>query len=63
MQKYLLRDGKPMDENIGTLLLRNFYHYLYRTGEASALRQMLGHVNVPEFVGNIGEAAYRPEER
>ena len=52
-----------MDENIGTLLLRNFYHYLYRTGEASALRQMLGHVNVPEFVGNIGEAAYRPEER
>ena len=61
MQRYLLRDGKPVDENVGTLLMRNIYHYWYHTGEASAGRQMLGHTNLPEFVGNISVAAYRPE--
>jgi hypothetical protein len=62
MQGYLLKDGKPVDENIGTLLLRNIYHYWVHTGEASAVRQMLGHAKVPEFVGDINTAAYRPEE-
>jgi hypothetical protein len=61
MQSYLLRDGKPMDENIGTLLLRNIYHYWYHIGEASAVRQRLGHTGLPEFVGDINSAAYRPE--
>jgi len=63
MQGYLLRDGKPVDENIGTLLMRNIYHYWMHTGEASAIRQMLGHPNLPEFVGEINTAAYRPEEK
>jgi len=62
IQSYLLRDGKPVDESVGTLLMRNIYHYWYHTGEASAIRQMLGHANVPEFVGDINTAAYRPEE-
>jgi len=61
MQGYLLRDGKPVDENVGTLLMRNIYHYWYHTGEAAAVRQMLGHTNLPEFVGDINVAAYRPE--
>ena len=61
LQGYLVRDGKPVDENIGTLLMRNIYHYWYHTGEASSIRQMLGHEHVPEFVGNINTAAYRPE--
>jgi hypothetical protein len=61
LQTFLLRDGKPVDENIGTLLLRNIYHYWYHIGEASSVRQMLGHVNVPEFVGDFDTAAYRPE--
>jgi uncharacterized damage-inducible protein DinB len=61
MQRYFLRDGKPVDESIGTLLMRNIYHYWYHTGEAAAIRQMLGHTNLPEFVGDINEAAYRPE--
>jgi len=38
MQKYLLRDGKSLDESVGTLLMRNIYHYWYHTGEASAVR-------------------------
>jgi hypothetical protein len=41
MQTFLLRDGKPVDESVGTLLMRNIYHYWYHTGEASAVRQML----------------------
>jgi hypothetical protein len=61
MQTYLLRDGKPVDESIGTMLLRNIYHYWYHTGEASSVRQMLGHAKVPEFVGDMSKAAYKPE--
>jgi uncharacterized damage-inducible protein DinB len=61
MPVYLLRDGKPVDETVGTLLMRNIYHYWYHTGEAAAVRQMLGHTNLPEFVGDINVAPYRPE--
>jgi hypothetical protein len=62
MQNFLLRDGKPVDESIGTLLMRNIYHYWYHTGEASAVRQMLDHAKVPDFVGDMTMAAYKPEE-
>jgi len=62
MQNFLLRDGKPVNESIGTLLMRNIYHYWYHTGEASAVRQILGHAKVPEFVGDMSSAAYKPEE-
>jgi hypothetical protein len=62
LQDYLLRDGKPVAESIGTLLMRNIYHYWYHAGEGSAVRQMLGHVNLPEFVGDMSTAAYKPEE-
>ena len=61
MQKYLLRDGKPLDESVGTLLMRNIHHYWYHTGEASAVRQMLGHINLPDFVGDMSAVMYRPE--
>ena len=40
------------------------YHYWYHTGEIQAIRQMLGHSNLPEYVGDIEtEAPYRPERR
>jgi uncharacterized damage-inducible protein DinB len=61
MQTFLVRDGKPVDESVGTLLMRNIYHYWYHTGEVAAIRQMLGHTDLPEFVGDINTAAYRPE--
>jgi hypothetical protein len=61
LQTFLLRDGKPVDESIGTLLLRNTYHYWFHNGEASAVRQMLGHTHLPDFVGDMNTAAYRPE--
>jgi uncharacterized damage-inducible protein DinB len=63
LQGFLLRDGEPVDENTGTLLMRNIYHYWYHMGEAAAVRQMLGHTDLPEFVGDINTAAYRPEDR
>jgi uncharacterized damage-inducible protein DinB len=57
------RDGKPVNESVGTLLLRNIYHYWFHTGEAAAVRQMLGHASLPDFVGDMSEAPYRPESR
>lgn len=45
----------------GTLMLRTIYHYWYHIGENMAIRQQLGHQNLPEFVGNIDdEAPYLP---
>ncbi len=62
LQTFPLRDGQPVDENVGTLLMRNIYHYWFHTGEAAAVRQMLGHKDLPQFVGEINVAPYRPEE-
>lgn len=54
--------GKPLRETIGTMLHRLTYHYWFHAGEALAIRQLLGHNNLPEFVGDIsGKAPYRPE--
>ena len=47
---------------IGSLILRVTYHYWYHTGEIQSIRQMLGHQDLPGFVGPIDSAApYRPE--
>lgn len=54
--------GNPLDESIGTLMRRVIYHYWFHTGESQAIRQLLGHTNLPIFVGDLGsEAPYRPE--
>ena len=46
----------------GRLLLRVVYHYWYHTGENAAIRQILGHTGLPDFVGDLdAEAPYRPE--
>jgi DinB family protein len=48
--------------NVGTFLRRTTYHYWYHLGEALAVRQLLGHRELPEFVGDIdSQAPYRPE--
>ena len=57
---FIFRD-KPRPESIGTMLLRNLYHYWFHTGEAHAVRQQLGHTDLPQFVGNMETAVYRPE--
>ena len=61
LQTHLLRDGKPVDDNVGALILRNIYHYWYHLGEALAVRQLLGHRELPQFVGDMAAAQYSPE--
>lgn len=53
--------GRALSESIGTMLYRNIYHYWYHLGEGMAVRQMLGHTGLPEFVGDMSAVAYRPE--
>ncbi|MGQ0847748.1 MAG: hypothetical protein ACT4OP_01265 [Actinomycetota bacterium] len=44
------------------IFYRTIYHYWYHTGENMAIRQQLGHIDLPEFVGDIdGRAPYRPD--
>jgi hypothetical protein len=37
------------------------YHYWFHTGEAHAIRQLLGHPDLPQFVGDMSQAVYCPE--
>jgi hypothetical protein len=58
----LLREGKSVGQSIGSAIRRMTYHYWYHIGEIQAIRQMLVHKNLPEYVGDIEtEAPYRPE--
>jgi uncharacterized damage-inducible protein DinB len=48
--------------SFGNLVQRVIYHYWYHTGENMAIRQMLGHTELVDFVGDLdGEAPYRPD--
>jgi len=52
--------GSGPRRTIGAGLQRVTYHYWFHTGEILAIRQVLGHPRLPEFVGNIDdEAPYR----
>jgi hypothetical protein len=53
LQAVLAWEGKLAHYNVGMMLLRNVYHYWFHTGEAHAVRQSLGHHNLPEFVGDM----------
>jgi hypothetical protein len=62
LQVELLLDGQPVGQSVGSALRRNTYHYWFHNGEIQAVRQMLGHTGLPEYVGDIEiEAPYRPE--
>jgi uncharacterized damage-inducible protein DinB len=59
---YTRRDGRPGGRILGSLLQRVVYHYWYHLGENMAIRKLLGHAPVPQFVGNLDERApYLPE--
>ncbi len=59
---HIVSKGRNSPETIGTMLHRNTYHYWYHLGESQAIRQLLGHEKLGQFVGNIGaEAPYTPE--
>jgi len=62
LQNDLLSNGESVGDSIGSVLRRVTYHYWYHIGEIQAIRQMLGHKNLPEYVGDIEtDAPYRPE--
>jgi hypothetical protein len=62
LQEPLIIDGKATEYIYGSLLLRTIYHYWYHTGENQAVRQMLGHSGLGDFVGDIDtQAPYMPE--
>jgi hypothetical protein len=55
-------DGHRHRFTYGMLMLRMIYHYWYHLGETVAIRQMLGHTDLPGFVGDIDRLVpYRPE--
>ena len=62
LQQELLLEGKPVGQTLGSAMRRLTYHYWYHIGEIQAIRQMLGHTGLPEYVGDIETLApYRPE--
>jgi hypothetical protein len=61
-EHFLTASGKLSTRILGSLLQRTIYHYWYHSGENLAIRQMLGHTNLPQMVGNIDDRApYTPE--
>jgi hypothetical protein len=62
LQTELLLNGEVVGQTVGSALRRITYHYWFHNGEIQAIRQMLGHTGLPEYVGDIEtEAPYRPE--
>lgn len=59
MGQHLQFGGKDWPEDIGTLLLRNTHHYWFHLGEGMAVRQLLGHTDLPQFVGDMAAGSYR----
>lgn len=60
LQGHLEWKGEPLQETIGTMMHRTIYHYWFHLGEAHAIRQMMGHRDLPQFVGRQCEAPYIP---
>lgn len=60
LETMVVRNGQPTKVTFGSMLLRTTYHYWYHNGENAAIRQLLGHIDLPMFVGDIdGQAPYR----
>ena len=58
----LAHDPRPHPPSAGSQLQYITYHYWAHIGEVSAVRQMLGHPDLAEYVGDFPpEAEYRPD--
>jgi hypothetical protein len=58
VDEHLVWQGESLSESVGTSLLRNIYHYWFHLGEAHAIRQVLGHTDLPSFVGMMDKVLY-----
>jgi uncharacterized damage-inducible protein DinB len=64
LEAWLPNTRQPRTRLVGSTVQRVIYHYWFHTGEITAIRQVLGHAGVPEFVGDIdGLAPWRAEGR
>jgi hypothetical protein len=62
LQSDLPFEGQPTGQSVGSALRRMTYHYWYHIGEILSIRQMLGQVDLPQYVGDIeAQAPYKPE--
>lgn len=62
LESHVVSRGRPIQRRYGDLLQRVIYHYWFHTGENAAIRQVLGHDRLPQFVGSIDRRApYRPD--
>jgi len=52
---------RPRGRRRGTKLHRTTYHDWFHLGESQPVRQMLGHMKLPDFVGGFGKNQCRPE--
>ena len=59
MKKIVAEGSIQSPESYGTRLLRTTYHYSFHTGEAHAIRQQLGHPDLPYFVGDMPDYLWR----
>ncbi len=57
LQTHLLWQGEPDEESVGTMLMRNIYHYWFHLGNAYAARELLGHKDLPGVRGGVSQAA------
>ena len=58
-EEFMAQKSVRSFENIGTRLLRTTYHYFFHTGEAHAVRQLLGHEDLPFFVGGMPDYLFK----
>ena len=62
LEAHVTSGGRQIQRRYGDLLQRVIYHYWFHTGENAAIRQLLGHERLPQFVGSIDrKAPYRPD--
>jgi hypothetical protein len=60
--RYTRRDGSAGGRVIGDLVQRVTYHYWFHIGQNMAVRKLLGHDRLPQFVGDLdGRASYVAE--
>lgn len=57
LERPLAHDSRREPPIVGTQLQRITYHYWSHIGEASAVRQILGHRGLAQFVGDIDSVA------
>ncbi len=52
LERHMRVGEKELPFNIGTMIQRVIYHYWYHCGEMQALRQLMRHQNLPQFVSD-----------